>query len=513
MLSVWHALCDYVVANIAILAATTSASFKLFLLIVSISWMMASGRLPENTATVMSKVGFNLMIPCMLMSKVAGTLAADASLSLVGIPLIALMQVCIGALLGRLAAYAVVGDYSEDIRLFGYHPRDPPKAAAAIAASTAAAMSLPQLAPQLVPKPKQLPRGLRELVQLSCAFGNTLTLPLVFLYTLLPAASADSAVAVTALFLAGWSPCLWSIGYEIVGAACEPSPSTTDRAPQADPVLALPSPGLMPLAAGVASPAIDVTDVGAVDSPTSAASSPLLVLLSSAKDLASRFLNPPLIGISVGLALGLSPMSGLLLAPSSPALTATISSYPFELQAMVQIGRAAMDVIVLLGSATLALQAVVLAASLQQPAAAQKRDPARDQQSDVQLQGMPSMSEPSWLKLLLPSDALEQRTLVAVCIVRFLLMPLVGIGLVMGMLHAGLLPQDPICHFAVMLQSAMPSAQNLVLLLQLREETQPLAAGMALLLLRLYMLAIVPLTLWITIFMSISGLGTVLAAA
>lgn len=53
-----------------------------------------------------------------------------------------------------------------------------------------------------MPKPRETPRGFKQLVQLSCAFGNSLTLPLIFLLTLLPAHSADTAVAFTALFLA-----------------------------------------------------------------------------------------------------------------------------------------------------------------------------------------------------------------------------------------------------------------------------------------------------------------------
>lgn len=45
-----------------------------------------------------------------------------------------------------------------------------------------------------------------------------------------------------------------------------------------------------------------------------------------------------------------------------------------------------------------------------------------------------------------------------------------------------------------------------VMMLQLREETQPLASQMAVLLLRLYVLAVVPVTLWISLFMSVSGI-------
>lgn len=46
----------------------------------------------------------------------------------------------------------------------------------------------------------------------------------------------------------------------------------------------------------------------------------------------------------------------------------------------------------------------------------------------------------------------------------------------------------------------MPSAQNLVLLAQLRRGTQPLAPRLAALLLRLYAVAIIPVTLWMTAF-------------
>ncbi len=59
--------------------------------------MVSTGRLPQATAPVMSKVGFNLIIPCMLMSKVALTLTAEASWALAGIPLAAFLQIAVGA--------------------------------------------------------------------------------------------------------------------------------------------------------------------------------------------------------------------------------------------------------------------------------------------------------------------------------------------------------------------------------------------------------------------------------
>ncbi len=53
----------------------------------------------------------------------------------------------------------------------------------------------------------------------ACTFGNSLTLPLVFLNALLPAAAFDRAVGYTALFLTGWSPLLWSLGYSQLATA------------------------------------------------------------------------------------------------------------------------------------------------------------------------------------------------------------------------------------------------------------------------------------------------------
>ena len=63
--------------------------------------------------------------------------------------------------------------------------------------------------------------GARELTAAACAFGNSLTLPLVFLAALLPAAAFDRAAGYTALFLLGWSPLLWSVGLRLLRGAGE----------------------------------------------------------------------------------------------------------------------------------------------------------------------------------------------------------------------------------------------------------------------------------------------------
>ena len=67
--------------------------------------------------------------------------------------------------------------------------------------------------------------GTRRLVMSCCAFGNSLTLPLVFLLALLPAAAADRATGYLALFMMGWSPMLWSFGLQLLGRSTPPTQS------------------------------------------------------------------------------------------------------------------------------------------------------------------------------------------------------------------------------------------------------------------------------------------------
>ena len=55
------------------------------------------------------------------------------------------------------------------------------------------------------------------MVAAGAAFGNSFTLPAVFLTTLLPAPLASRALGYAALFLLAWSPCLWSIGMALIG--------------------------------------------------------------------------------------------------------------------------------------------------------------------------------------------------------------------------------------------------------------------------------------------------------
>ncbi|XP_057852564.1 uncharacterized protein LOC131062835 [Cryptomeria japonica] len=82
-------------------------------------------------------------------------------------------------------------------------------------------------------------------------------------------------------------------------------------------------------------------------------------------------------------------------------------------------------------------------------------------------------------------------------------MPLVGLLLVKILHRAHLLPSNPICILTILVLSAMPTAQNLIVLLQLRSTTKPLAGALADLLVRQYALSLVSVPLWITAYSAV----------
>lgn len=55
----------------------------------------------------------------------------------------------------------------------------------------------------------------------------------------------------------------------------------------------------------------------------------------------------------------------------------------------------------------------------------------------------------------------EPSVLAGVVVVRYVLLPLVGTGLVKGAVHLGLVQPDPLYQFILMLQYAVPPAMNI----------------------------------------------------
>lgn len=58
--------------------------------------------------------------------------------------------------------------------------------------------------------------GTLEMVTAACMFGNSMTLPLVFLSSLLAPAVSAQAVGFLALYQMAWSPLLWALGPRVL---------------------------------------------------------------------------------------------------------------------------------------------------------------------------------------------------------------------------------------------------------------------------------------------------------
>ena len=105
-----------------------------------------------------------------------------------------------------------------------------------------------------------------------------------------------------------------------------------------------------------------------------------------------------------------------------------------------------------------------------------------------------------WLRNILPRDALETRILATVGIARLILVPAAAFVIVESLAAIGLLPNDPVCKLVLLVEGSMPTAQNLVLLMNLHDNTRHMAEKAGRLMLRLYPIAILPVTIWMTFF-------------
>lgn len=123
------------------------------------------------------------------------------------------------------------------------------------------------------------------------------------------------------------------------------------------------------------------------------------------------------------------------------------------------------------------------------------------------LQTSSAKKKPGFLSMFVPEEPID-RTITAVTLaVRMTVVPAATYLLVQGMTALGLLPADPLATFAILLQASMPTAQNLVLLCQLRDFTQPLAERTARILLIQYTLSIPFITFWIGTWFKVLGIS------
>lgn len=93
---------------------------------------------------------------------------------------------------------------------------------------------------------------------------------------------------------------------------------------------------------------------------------------------------------------------------------------------------------------------------------------------------------------------LSRLLIVAVIIVKYVILPVIGIGVVLGAGRLGLLPSDPLFRFVLMVQFTLPPAMNIGTMTQLFDVAQE---ECSVLFLWTYLAAAIALTGWSTVFM------------
>ncbi|KAJ7198656.1 hypothetical protein O6H91_Y500600 [Diphasiastrum complanatum] len=300
-----------------------------------------------------------------------------------------------------------------------------------------------------------------SLVMAACAFGNSVTLPLVLLSGILPSEEISRAAGYLSLYLVGWSPALWTFGYQII---------TSDQNGH--------------------SALVNKWTWGNLYA------------------FSKRILNPPLLGVLVGILIGATPLSHLFFPGQDLISAETTNStcgwgllYSFTCGILSPLHEAAS----LLGSGTLSVQMLVLACSLAASFPSVHTKFASSHQSSIlKLEsGADQKEQKESTSSSKDEPLIDQRCFLVTVFVRIIIMPLAGIFITDLMHKSNLLPVDPVCRLTIMVLAAMPSAQNLVVLCQLHVTTRPLAGIFAALIMSQYLVALVPLTLWMAIFLSI----------
>lgn len=465
-----------------VFVSTASASLKLLIICCAIKYLSDARKIPANTSVVLAQISFQLLIPCMLFVKVVEILAMQTldTRLLLGMVAAAVLQIAVGSVWGRLLS-PLIDEYDGRGSLFGrmfdrvFDRRR--RASHAVAQATSRAIGVVATKAALLPKPERSSRGFKSLVMVASAFQNSFTLPAVFLLSLLPGAVADRAVAYLGLYLLAWSPCLWSFGLYTIQK------------------------GYREDAAG----SVQVGEGG--NGPR-----------SRFRDMMSNTLNPPVVAVVFAALLGLTPVGKALFGLDGVGI-----KLPLELSILHYVFQNVYDVVRMLGEGTLPIQTLVLAASLldnRRRTAGGSADTGSETSDEVT--ALTSQDLPEALPEAPPrmgglqtivgffrgDSVVESRALAVLAVIRFVLMPTSAVILYKVCTHIPVFAPvlaDPILMFVLAVQAVMPSAQNLLIALQLSPQTQSAAPGLARLLLKLYALAILPVTLWVTGFASRLG--------
>ena len=518
--------------NPLVAAACAAATFKIVLLCAVVARLIETRRLPKETPVVLSKLAFNVCLPTYMCTRVAATLnSTPLTLGLAVLPVCAVAQVLVGGTAGAIltvCARAVPGFVA---RAWRGEVRGP--GAGAVAEGVARAVGNAGVACAIAPgsvsqtEPGAVDRedggktegalgryspsaataaAMREARAADpmdrvgvacCAFGNTFTLPIVFLVEVLGAAFGDRVAGYVALYLIGWSPALWTVGYALVTGAA---------------------------GAGAGAGAGD--DAEAKEAKETKETKTFARRVAFA---ARETCNPPMIGICLGVLIGCTPLRHVLIGgtPGSIAL----SNLPLEVGACFAAFRCAFELAALVGGAALPVQTLILASSFARPKTKESvgvEEPAvsvDDVDSDARRR--PMAAETFGVRFTRTArtasgavagasrnlvaairaafavdDVADARALLVASSVRFILLPLVGtLGcLALRASNSPWYPSDPVVAMVGLTMSAMPPAQNMVLLTNLTERTAHLAPRVGGLLVRMYVLAVVPCTVWLTVF-------------
>lgn len=98
----------------------------------------------------------------------------------------------------------------------------------------------------------------------------------------------------------------------------------------------------------------------------------------------------------------------------------------------------------------------------------------------------------------LRSSTIKPLTIVGVVCVRYIILPVIGIGVVKAAGNLGFLPSDPLFHYVLMIQFTLPPAMNIGTMAQLFDMGQE---ECSVLFLWTYLAAALALTSWSTVFM------------
>ena len=223
--------------------------------------------------------------------------------------------------------------------------------------------------------------GPGRLVPAAAAFGNSFTLPAVFLTTLLPPALADRALGYAALFLLAWSPCLWSLGMALIAGKQQQPPTAAVQAAAAaaeqqqqeleqqqgsggggPKPLAWRQPRVVDVTPAAASSSSGSSSEEQLELPTPPSWAERLAqhpFTAQLCQFGAQVLTPPVLAILAGMLTGLTPAGRALLAASSSSGAAAAAAgastvaavLPPELGLLHAVAKATLEVRRLRGAA------------------------------------------------------------------------------------------------------------------------------------------------------------------